>query len=63
MPKDPAPDVPKLETAECRWKKCHFNMLNVQYDPNTAYTFDFEFMELSSKLSQCISHFHNRDPD
>jgi len=54
MLKDPAPDVPKLKTAACRWKKCHFDMLNVEYNPNAAYTFDFELVELLPKLSQRI---------
>lgn len=54
MPQDPAPDVPKLKTAACRWRKCHFERLNVMYDPNAAYTFDFELMEPLQKLSQRI---------
>jgi hypothetical protein len=49
--------VPKLKTAACRWKKCRFDMLNVQYDPSTAYTFDFERMELSASLLKRIAPF------
>ena len=63
MPKEPAPEVPKLKTAACRWKKCHFKMLNVDYEPNDAYTFDFEFMQLSPKLSQRIIPFHRHTSD
>ena len=57
MSKDPTPAIPKLKTAACRWKKCHLDMLNVDYDPKTAYAFDFEFMELSLELAQRISRF------
>jgi len=40
MLKDPASPVPKLTTAAPRFKKCPCDMLNVEYDPNTGYTFD-----------------------
>jgi len=38
MPSHPPPLVPKLRAAASPRTKCLFDMLNVDYDPNTAYT-------------------------
>jgi hypothetical protein len=55
MPKDPAPNVPSLNTAASRWKEEHLNMLNVMYEPKHFYPINIDPTDIPPEVSERIS--------